>query len=209
MNYDASLTEQSNSRFVGHFPQLHQSKCYQGSTTMTCVTCHDPHHHPEGEQRHELQRGQCLECHQQEACGVSLDERIQREQNRCVACHMPKTQSEIPHTSTTNHRIGVYPSSDNENDGGKHEPNLLATPQVIALQNAPAQMSEGQRARMRALGTYWLYRKHAGDVRMRELGPMSGKAMQDVLRGGDGDADVFAGAGDVDFHAGPVRSRGA
>ena len=190
MNYDAGVGDRSTTRFVGHFPQLHQSMCYQGSTTMTCVTCHDPHHHPAGEQRHELHRQQCLSCHQDEACGVPLDDRIERAQNRCVTCHMPKTQSEVPHTSTTNHRIAVYPLD--KEVGDEDNPNMLKSPQVLALQNAPAEMAKGQVARMRALGTYWLYRKHVDKASMRELGPKSGREMQNVVQSGEGDADVFA-----------------
>ncbi len=192
MNYDAGVGDQSTARFVGHFPQLHQSMCYQGSTTMTCVTCHDPHHHPAGEQRHELHRQQCLSCHQDQACGVPLDDRIERAQNRCVTCHMPKTQSEVPHTSTTNHRIAVYPLDREGADGGKDDRNLLKSPQVLALQNAPAEMAQGQVARMRALGTYWLYRKHVDEASMRGLGPKSGREMQKVVQSGDADADVYA-----------------
>ncbi len=35
---------------VGHVEQLRNSKCYQGSKDLTCVTCHDPHE-PRGQPR--------------------------------------------------------------------------------------------------------------------------------------------------------------
>ena len=209
INYDAVNSDKWNTRFVGHFPQLHASACYQGSTTMTCVTCHNPHHHPEGEARHELHRQQCLECHQDEACGVPLDARISRAENRCVECHMPKTRSEVPHTSTTNHRIAVYPdamklsakkagtteTSAESLAGNDREPaegERLEQPQVLALQDNPVGMTPGEAARMRAVGTYWLYRKHLDDPNMQELAHMAGQALQQVVQAGQGDADVFA-----------------
>ena len=195
INYDAVNRDEENTRFVGHFPQLHSSKCYQESTTMTCVTCHDPHHHPQGEARHELHRQQCLTCHQDETCGVPHSQRVSRAENRCVECHMPRTRSEVPHTSTTNHRIAVYPNAmraDDQGDGEPAERGQLTQPRVLALQDTPAGMSTQQAARMRAVGTYWLYRKHVEDPEMRELAHMAGSALQEVVQAGRADAEVFA-----------------
>lgn len=46
---------------------LHQSRCFQNSETMTCITCHNPH-----EARQMTGRGEgtsaCLQCHQQDDC---------------------------------------------------------------------------------------------------------------------------------------------
>ena len=30
-------------KVAGHVEQLHQSRCYQGTKTLTCTTCHEPH----------------------------------------------------------------------------------------------------------------------------------------------------------------------
>lgn len=35
---------------VGHVEQLHLSRCYQASNSLTCVTCHDPHAEPRPEE---------------------------------------------------------------------------------------------------------------------------------------------------------------
>ena len=67
---------------------LRESKCFQKSETLTCITCHNPHKaravHDRG-----AGRSACMECHQIADC---------RERNRlpaavqddCVGCHMPK-----------------------------------------------------------------------------------------------------------------------
>ncbi len=109
--------------FVGHFSQMEQSKCYIESESMTCVSCHDPHHAdklaPEptataipnvtGAESAERQRQDCLQCHQDEQCGEPKADRITKANNQCVVCHMPRGKSEVPHAVTTNHRIGIYP----------------------------------------------------------------------------------------------------
>ena len=67
---------------------LQQSKCYQNSEDLTCITCHDPH-----TGRDMSHRGSgtsaCLNCHAQQDCGERprLPEAVQE---NCVGCHMPK-----------------------------------------------------------------------------------------------------------------------
>ena len=105
--------------FVGHFDQMWQSACYLQSETMTCVTCHSPHHNRDPSKLIVARRQQCLECHQEEhaiqvGCGVPMPQRLATHENQCVACHMPRTDSEVPHSPTTNHRIAVYDASDFE-----------------------------------------------------------------------------------------------
>lgn len=94
--------------FVGHFDQLWKSKCYLGSDSMTCISCHDPHHGEQPLPKETLHREQCLQCHENESCGTSLADRIRSQKNRCVNCHMPKTPSDVIHAPTTNHQIGIY-----------------------------------------------------------------------------------------------------
>jgi predicted CXXCH cytochrome family protein len=190
MNYDSVVGDQPNTRFVGHFPQLHASKCYQGSETMTCVTCHNPHQHADGQALVDLQRQQCLQCHQDESCGVPLPDRIARNENQCVSCHMPRTKSQVPHTSTTNHRIAIY---DDASAATVRLPNQAAQEiHIAALQYPPAEMTEGEAARMRALGAYWLFRKHLGDPRMTSLARTAGDSMQQVIQSGHGNDEIHA-----------------
>ncbi|NND97603.1 MAG: hypothetical protein HKN47_09780 [Pirellulaceae bacterium] len=182
-DYDAITTDKPGNGFVGHFAQLHESQCYLQSE-MTCVTCHSPHHHPQGEQKHELHRRQCVQCHEDQGCGLSIDDRVARAENRCVTCHMPKRDSDVPHTSTTNHRIAVH---------GTDEPGkLLEVPIARGLQEIPANMPTDQVSRMDALGSYWLFRKHLGEPHMELFANQAGNQLQQIAKSGKGDADVFA-----------------
>ena len=53
---------------------------------MGCVECHNPHRNERGKLKLFSQR--CLECHQQEHCGMQgqLGERLAE---NCIDCHMP------------------------------------------------------------------------------------------------------------------------
>jgi predicted CXXCH cytochrome family protein len=199
MNYDAVVGDQPNNRFVGHFPQLHASKCYQESETMTCVTCHNPHQHAEGSALQELQRQQCLQCHQDDSCGVPVAVRIEQNANQCVTCHMPPTKSEVPHTSTTNHRIAVHDdptATDSANErassSASAQSRIVPEIHIAALQHTPVAMTSGEAARIKALGTYWLFRKHLGDPRMASLARTAGDSMQEVIQSGFGNEEIHA-----------------
>jgi tetratricopeptide (TPR) repeat protein len=96
---------------------LRQSKCYQESETMTCVTCHNPHH-PEEHATPGRQKT-CLKCHQAESCTdrPNLPTEVRDE---CIGCHMPlvnkvqvhfrtATDAYVPPATRYEHRIGIYP----------------------------------------------------------------------------------------------------
>lgn len=106
--YKGMRPEKPGSSFANHFDQMWKSQCYLQTELLSCVTCHDPH-------RSDLQvmdvaafRKICHECHTDDACAKPLAERQQQNSNACTTCHMPRSSSEIPHTSTTNHLIAVY-----------------------------------------------------------------------------------------------------
>jgi predicted CXXCH cytochrome family protein len=100
---DATMT------VVGHVEQMHLSRCYQASNTLTCLTCHDPHGFPKDEERDTYYKAVCASCHPPERCTVGKGQR-ERESpdNNCVHCHMPRSPTEIPHLAFTHHRIGVH-----------------------------------------------------------------------------------------------------
>jgi hypothetical protein len=94
---------------AGHIEQMHQSACYKGSQTLTCTTCHDPHREPEKAKRSDFFRSKCLTCHEEQACGLAVDDHRRRErQDDCAACHMPRSKFSIPHAAVTHHRIGIH-----------------------------------------------------------------------------------------------------
>lgn len=94
---------------TGHVEQLHASKCYQMSDTLTCLTCHNPHGFPEPDQRVEYYRAACLSCHAEAACQVDPVKRAKDSpKNSCVQCHMPTATTDIPHVAFSHHRIGIH-----------------------------------------------------------------------------------------------------
>jgi predicted CXXCH cytochrome family protein len=94
---------------VGHVEQMHRSGCYQGSSTFTCVTCHNPHGEPPPEERIAYYKSVCLGCHQPEQCTVDVARREQESaDNNCLQCHMPTTPTDIPHLAFTHHRVGIH-----------------------------------------------------------------------------------------------------
>jgi hypothetical protein len=100
---DAAMT------VVGHVEQMHLSRCYQGSNTLTCVTCHNPHAEPKPEARIAYYNSKCVDCHQPQKCTVSAEVRAkQSPHNDCVHCHMPRSPTEIPHLAFTHHRVGIH-----------------------------------------------------------------------------------------------------
>ncbi len=97
---------------------LKQSRCYVESSSLTCVTCHSPHH-----QTTIADQGDntCRSCHQPESC-TERDQLPDEIQGRCASCHMPKYSRLAVRFHTkddryvfpvrpTQHRIAVYPEA--------------------------------------------------------------------------------------------------
>ncbi|HTU89725.1 MAG TPA: cytochrome c3 family protein [Gemmataceae bacterium] len=94
---------------VGHVEQMHLSRCYQGSETLSCLTCHDPHGEPAEEERTAYYKNICLSCHPPERCTVNAAQRRKESPNNdCVHCHMPRSPVDVPHLAFTHHRIGIH-----------------------------------------------------------------------------------------------------
>ena len=94
-------------KFVGHVEQMHASRCFVASAgLMGCSTCHDPHQLPAAGERLAYYRERCLSCHADKGCSLPAEVRFQKsKQDSCIDCHMPAGKSDIPHASTTDHRI--------------------------------------------------------------------------------------------------------
>jgi hypothetical protein len=102
--------EIKGNRFVAldQFEQLKMSRCWTASSgRMGCITCHDPHVQPVGEQASAFFRNRCLTCHSTGSCQAPLAQRnATAPADNCMACHMPKQAvANISHSSLTDHRI--------------------------------------------------------------------------------------------------------
>jgi predicted CXXCH cytochrome family protein len=99
---DSSMT------VTGHVEQMHLSRCYQASGTMTCTTCHAPHGEPAPKDRVAFYRAACLGCHKPDSCPVDPARRAREAPgDDCAHCHMPQSPTEITHLAFTHHRIGI------------------------------------------------------------------------------------------------------
>ncbi|GAA3764448.1 hypothetical protein GCM10022270_24930 [Terriglobus aquaticus] len=106
--YLAYFVVPSNSgRSVTEIEQLNQSVCKRRSGDhMSCMSCHDPHFHPEPAQRASFYRAKCLACH----TGATFATSHHPENPDCTSCHMPKAEiSDTPHVAWTDHRILKLP----------------------------------------------------------------------------------------------------
>ncbi|TWU51200.1 multiheme c-type cytochrome [Rubripirellula reticaptiva] len=114
---DYRFENRTTTAIVGHVEQMHQSACYLQTETLTCISCHDPHHQVTADQRVDYHRNACLKCHADQDCGVERAKRMERNSNACADCHMPKNPTNVTHAALHNHRIGVYPQSSADFDG--------------------------------------------------------------------------------------------
>jgi cytochrome c-type biogenesis protein CcmH/NrfG len=101
-----SGTESSFMSANSHFEKLQQSACKKASgDRLWCGSCHDPHTEPAEASRADFYRARCQKCHQPSACKETLETR-RRNQDDCIACHMPKSQvRDTEHAVFTDHTI--------------------------------------------------------------------------------------------------------
>jgi len=175
-------------KVVGHVDQMHASRCFQQSKTLTCTSCHDLHAEKLTEASSTLYRQKCLECHTIDDCGLSGTERsLQEPADNCITCHMPQVATDIPHIAFTHHRIGIHEKVASD------PPVSPASGQLIPFGDV-SQLSEV--ARQRALGLAYV------ELADKQLNPDLGaqyrnKAIQ-ILKGvaetqdPNADGDVFA-----------------
>jgi cytochrome c-type biogenesis protein CcmH/NrfG len=97
---------------VEHYYSMTLSRCYRASQgRLSCITCHDPHVEPKGEEVPKYFAARCLTCHTNQSCKLPIETRMQKSPpNNCIGCHMPKRDIQvISHSSATNHRIVATP----------------------------------------------------------------------------------------------------
>ena len=80
--------------------RLRKSACFRNSQ-MTCLTCHDPHDIPRGQEAVAHYTEVCLSCHRGVTHTVALPST-----SMCLSCHMPKRRtSDAVHVVMTDHFI--------------------------------------------------------------------------------------------------------
>lgn len=91
--FDPQVVSASNVDIVRFQPVgLAQSACFQKSSTLTCVTCHDPHRPMEVQDSAGI--WQCTQCHDPERPSQTLCRLGRRDD--CLSCHMPKVRGGPP-----------------------------------------------------------------------------------------------------------------
>lgn len=101
---------------------LSQSKCFQKSQTMDCITCHNPHQ--EKTQSYASYSKICMSCHKTTQHNAITLKTISKSKlaNNCVECHMPKQDSKairfqqsnsaaVTSYSLRTHKIAIYPAA--------------------------------------------------------------------------------------------------
>lgn len=135
---------------VGHVEQMQASPCYQGSETLTCTTCHDPHRQIPEPERVAHYRRICTDCHGGDNCSLPLPERESHPTgNDCTACHMPVSPTDIPHFAFRHHRIGLH--DDGPADPVRNEDELLVP--VTSVEG----LDDAERRRVRGLAAFRLF----------------------------------------------------
>ena len=82
------VRDRENQHTANHIRYLEQSKCFQKSQTLSCITCHNPHI-PEGPANALSVKKSCLQCHQPENC-TERPELPLTVRDSCIDCHMPE-----------------------------------------------------------------------------------------------------------------------
>jgi hypothetical protein len=135
---------------TGHVEQLHLSKCYKKSGTLTCITCHDPHGFPKPAERVSFFRGKCQTCHPDGSCKMEPKARhAESADDNCVQCHMPRGATDIPHLAFSHHRIGIHSKSESPSQAS---PEVEARPGREALHAFHDLSPFGELDRQRLLG---------------------------------------------------------
>jgi Tfp pilus assembly protein PilF len=123
---------------VEHYYSMTLSKCYRASQgRLSCITCHDPHVEPKGEEVAKYFAAKCLTCHTNQSCKLPIETRMQKSPpNDCIGCHMPKRDIQvISHSSATNHRIVARP--DEPFPDVTFQQTTASLPDLIHLNPAP------------------------------------------------------------------------
>ena len=114
--------------------RLRMSECFKKDESLTCLTCHHPHHSIEVTPKEQYNNA-CKNCHQEKQCSLPISER-EKNGNDCRGCHMPKSGStDIPHVSITDHFIRKKKEVEGKK---KEEPKRFLGIEILTKKNATA-----------------------------------------------------------------------
>lgn len=131
-------------KVVGHVDQMHASRCFQQSKSLTCTTCHDMHAEKSTEPSATLYRQKCVQCHTIDDCGLDTSERLRKEPaDNCMTCHMPQVATDIPHIAFTHHRIGIHEKGTSDPAVSPASGNLIPFGDVSRLSEVARQRGLG------------------------------------------------------------------
>jgi hypothetical protein len=195
-----SAEDISQMTVVGHVEQLRLSRCYQQSE-LTCTTCHNPHARPRETERVSYHRAQCLTCHTQDTCTVDPGIRLaESPEDNCMTCHMPTSDTDIPHLAFTHHRIGIHPPRPESPTAARSEKGLVPLSDLSAF-------SELDRQRNLGLAHVYAAEDEAEPERAREHEVRAYEILRTVWAEGLRDVEVAAAlallAGRAGHDAGP------
>ncbi len=160
---------------VGHVEQLESSTCYRESNTMTCTTCHDVHAPVAAPDKIAHYRSTCMTCHSDRGCKLKTVVRQDQAENDCVRCHMPKSDTEVPHVAFTHHRIGIHPLKDEP--GGADQGDWL-----IPLTDLSG-LDEADRKRTLQLARLQMFLMRGADFQRSNPGRVLGRQIDEWLQG--------------------------
>jgi hypothetical protein len=190
--------EGRDNKFVGTVEQMVASRCYQasrGPKQLGCISCHDPHRQPPPEEKVAHYRKRCLQCHAETSCTVPpAARRARSKEDSCVACHMPRTGSEINHTSITDHRVPRRAAE--PGTGAATPPTFPGPAALVPFHRDLLDPQDEEAARNRGVALMGLLARQPPEAAARQLAEEALPLLEAALRkdGHDGPAREAKGA---------------
>jgi tetratricopeptide (TPR) repeat protein len=102
-----SSSDSNEFRIASHAERLAKSACFKESTSLTCITCHNPHVPVQDHSQHSFNK-HCVSCHELNALSLTNSIANHRPGADCIQCHMPQgNTADIPHVNFTDHKIQI------------------------------------------------------------------------------------------------------